>query len=569
MSDSPEHPNPPVPTPEEPVSPETPEAVPTSEAPNGLAPSPGIAPPVGLSAPEVSTPVYEAPQYEAPTFDAPSFEAPSFEAPQYQAPATTVPPVPAPEGSVPPVPAPQDPAPQDPAAGQYQPAAEQFPQQPVQPIDQPQFAAPQSDQQDPAPMYAQDPGPQYGQDLSQQQFVPMNAGNDAQFAQGAPYAAGMPGGPAGPGGPNDFGGPAGPGGPDGPKKGLSTGALIGIIGGGIALVVLLIIGGVMATGWMSGSGSSSEATSSGEGKSGGGKTEKNSKKPQSAGEAVELFLNSVAEGDASTARKLAGGSSSDELLTEEALAASLKVAPITNIVIEEDDSDADDFESTVTASFNIGDTSVTRDFKVWNSSNTFEIWDALTSLSFYALDGLEPKVNGIEVSSSSSLKAFPGAYQVTLGIEHFELDSKSDTIVIGDRNDASAASDLQSKLTDAAADEYRSLVAASLQLCLQSKTYTTDCGLEVSKELSGGEKVIDGTIIRTLDTEAEAKLKRLKPESSYSAPTVVSTYDYISVDTKAEVEKDGVRSEGALYGGGLMLKPTVDFSEDKLTVNWE
>lgn len=128
---------------------------------------------------------------------------------------------------------------------------------------------------------------------------------------------------------------------------------------------------------------------------------------------------------------------------------------------------------------------------------------------------------------------------------------------------------LKPRLTEAATEEYRSLVAESLAKCLESTTFTTDCGLEVSKELSGGEKVIDGTIVRKIDTEGEAKLKRLAPTTSYSTPTVVSTYDYITVTTTAQGDNNGTTEECTLYGGGSLLTPTVDFAEDEPKVTWE
>ncbi|MHA3684587.1 hypothetical protein ACXR2W_10060 [Leucobacter sp. HY1908] len=503
MSDSPDHPTTPAQDPQQPQQPQAAnpaEPTPSSAAPGGLAPSPGIAPPAGMAAPELSQPT----------------EQPQFAQPQFA---------------------------QEPTAPQYgQPQFEQAQFEQAQ-SEQPQFAQPQDPTQ---PQFAQEPAaPQYGQP----QFA-----QDPAAAQFAP-AAGGPGEPTAPGG------PAGPG---GPKKGLSTGAIIGIVGGAIALIILLVVGGLFAFRALSGpadSGDSAGSASSSE-----GKAIKRAKTPDGT---IEQFLNALAEGDANTARKLAGGATSDDLLSDEALAAQLKVAPITAIEVDPVVDEPNDYEATVTASFDIGDTTVTRDFKLWNSRDSWEISDALVSFSLDAFKGLEPQVNGIEVRPSTSQKAFPGAYQISLGLEQFELDSKVDTFVLGDRNDADAMYSLKPRLTEAATEEYRTLVAAALTKCLESTTFTTDCGLEVSQELSGGEKVIDGTIVRTIGTEGEAKLKRLEPTTSYSAPTVVSTYDYITVTTTAQVDNNGTTEEGTLYGGGMMLTPTVDFAEAKPKVTWE
>ena len=509
MTDSPDQPNAAANDPQQPLIPDASEPAPTSVAPGGLAPSPGIAPPAGMHAPELSQPEFTAPQ---PTSQEPSAlqfpEQPEYAQPEYA-----------------------------------QPAATQLPEQ--QPAA-PQYGQPQFEQQP----YPQDPAQQpYPQDPAAAQYAP---------------APGGPGAPMGPGGPAGPAGPGGPGGPTGPKKGLSTGAIVGIVGGAVALVVLLVVGGIFAVSAMF----SSTPSASGTGSSGSsdGEAVKSAKTPDGT---IEQFLTAVAEGDANTARKLAGGSTSDDLLTEEALAASLELAPITNIVVDPDVLQANDYEATVSASFDVGDTTVKRDFKLWNTSKTWEISDGLVSLSLNSFEGLDPEVNGVDVGTGSSIKVFPGAYQVTLGLDRFELDSKTDIFVIGDRNDTEVFYSLSPKLTEAATEEYRTLVAEAVKQCLTSKTFTTECGLEVSKELSGGEKVIDGTIVRKLDTEGEAKLKRLKPETSFSEPTIVSTYEYITITTTAEVDKDGERGTGELLGGGRMLTPKVDFAEDEPTVSWE
>lgn len=507
MSDLPEHPNSPQTDPQEPQDPQSPqEPQAPQETPFTAEPTPTSAAPEGLApSPGIAPPA--------------GITAPELSQPDLTQPDLTQPEQPA------------------------QPTQPQFGQDQSQPYGQ----FPEA-QQPAQPQFAQQP---YAQDPAQQPY-----GQDPAAAQ---YAA-APGGPGTPTGP---GGPAGPAGPIGPKKGLSTGAIIGIVGGAIALVVILIVGGIFALGAMSAPSGSAAGASSSNSDSKGFKT------PETAQDTVELYLNSVADGDATIARKLAGGATSDEFLTDEALANSLELAAITNIVVDEEASQIDDYEATVSATFDIGDTTVNRDFKLWKTSKTWEIYDGLVSISLDSFKGLEPSVNGIELSKTNSINVFPGAYQLTLGLEAFELDGKTDTFVLANRNDAEVFYEIKPKLTEAATEQYRTLVAESLKKCLESKTFTTECGLEVSTELNGGEKVIDGTITRTLDTEGEAKLKRLAPEVSYSAPTVVSTYDYITVTTTAEVDNAGTRESGTLYGGGSMLTPKVDFAAEKPTVSWE
>lgn len=458
MSDTPEHPN---------AADSDP--TPTSEAPEGLAPSPGIAPPAGMSAPEFSTPVYSAPELSAPELSAPEF-ATSAAAP----------------------------------------------------------VAPETPPAPPAPTAPTESAAQYVQDPAQQQF----ARNIAPPQVQQQFAAAPR------------------------KKGLSTGAIIGIVGGSVALVLVLIVGALALIGFAAAPSSSSSSSASPAAK-------------MNPAETTELFLTAIAEGDANTARKIAGGSTSDVLLTDEALKAALTTAPIANIAVDTDNLVESSYEATVPVTFDVGETTVMRDFKLFKSSNSWEIFDGFVSFSLDRFSGLDPQVNGLEVTSSSSLKAFPGAYTISLGVDSFKLDGTDDTFVLGTRDDADVFYELKPVLTDEAVATYRTMVAKSLGDCLALTTLTTPCGLEVSAELNGGEKVVDGTIVRKIDAEGEAKLKRLDPESSYDAPTVVSSYEYIPVTTTAEVDNAGTRESGTLYGGGSLLKPTVDFAAEALEVVWE
>ncbi|MBP1325516.1 hypothetical protein JOF28_000748 [Leucobacter exalbidus] len=543
MSDSPEHPTTPQPGQQDPTDPlatpaATPaEPTPTSEAPEGLAPSPGIAPPTGMAPPQAAQPEF------APDQGAQAFAAP---APEYPAAQQFIPQPPAPQYG-------QDQAPQfvpqEQVQVQVQPEqygqgqAPQYPHDPAQ-----QYGQNQASQygQDPAQQYGQGQAQQYGQDPAQQyaqqdqQYGQQQYGQDPaqqQFAQQAPqYAAA---------------GVGGPGGPFPPKKGLSTGAIIGIVGGAVALVIVLIIVSVFALGSFSSRGGTTVS-------------------PQlSASETVEKYLNALAEGDAATARTLAGGASSDVLLTDEALAASLEIAPITEIVVDPVKTAQSEYDATVSATFKLGDEVIKRDFKLWNAVKSWELSDGLVSFSARTFEGLDPAVNGIKVGTASSLKAFPGAYEFTLGVDTFEIEDNPGPILLTLRDDTESLYGLRPVPTEDTVETYRTLVKESLEACLAAKTFETECGLEVSSELEGGEKVIEKTIKRTIDAEGKAKLKRLKPEVSYDSPTILSTYDYVSVTTTAEVDNDGVRESGTLYGVGSLLKPTIDFAEDDPKVTWE
>lgn len=444
------------------------EPEPSSEVPEGLAPSPGLAPPTGIQPPQSFEP---APMYAPPVYQP---------APQYQAPV--------------------------------------FEQQPFQ---QPAFQAPQ----DQSSQFHQDP--QY-----------LRAPHDP--SQPAPYST--------PGQYNPSGVP--------PKKGLPTGAIIGIVAGAVVLL-LVIIGGIALIGSLANR-SSPYIDEPVYGAS----------SPEAV-EKVEDYLTALADGDAKTARAIIGETTDTSLLTDEVLAASNELAPISNIVVDVDDSyTIDSVETIVPATFDIGDETVTRDFSVWNfSDDEWEIFDGLVNISFTALDGMDFKVNGVE-PSSDYVPVFVGAYQITLDKEEFTLSGGTDTFVIADRDDASELYSVRPELTAEATKTFRDLVRASLAECLTSTALTTPCGIDVSRTETGGVKVVDGTVQRKLTTEGEAALNSLSPSSSYSTPMVISSHSLIRVDVTADTEKDGeVLSGVKVFAHPLM--PYVDFGQETLKVTWE
>lgn len=501
MSDTPEPQNPsqpdesaaaPASSPDAAAQPELHTPEPTSEAPEGLAPSPGIAPPAGIQPPEFQAPA--AAQYAPPQYQPPQYQPPQFGPPQYQA-------------------------------------------------GQPQAGQPQAGQpQDPAS--TQTGAAQAASDAPTQQ----------QWTPGAPFTPQQPGQPGQPG---QSGQPVGydPSQPQGPKKGLPTGAIIGIVAGGVVLL-LLIIAGVIAIGSALSRGPSPVSPAGG-----------STTGAQSAPAAVEEYLTALADGDAERARELVGGMSSDALLSDEVLEKSIELAPITNIEVDEETT-GDDTESVVSATFDIGDETVTRDFRVWNYSDEYEIFDGLVNVSLSSFAGLDATVNGVEPSEDYA-QAFIGTYQIELGVEEFALSGDTDTFTIVTDDDSSVLYEVQPVLTEEATQTFRDLVRASLTECVALTSLATPCGLDVTGPLSDGAMPIDGTIQRTLTAEGEAALSALVPEPSYDHPTVVSSYDYIQINTTLEAEKDGQRMSGDLLFGGNLLQPYVDFAQESPKVTWE
>lgn len=454
MSDTPDSQNP-----AQPEDSDSSRIEPTSEVPDGLAPSPGLQPPTGIEPPQVSAPQFLPPQSPAPQFLPPQSPAPQSQAPQYQP---------------------------------------------------PQFGPPQQPYQQP-----------------QQQYVPQ------------------------PGQPGAFD----PSQPTPPRKGLSTGAIIGIVAGGI--VLLLIVAGVVAIGALT----APRGT-------GGSANEESPSSAQTAPAAVDEYLTAIADGDAELAGSFVDRTSSDTLLTDEVLAKSAELAPITNIVVDEDVIEEDETESVVSATFDVGDKTVTRDFRVWNFSDEWQIFDGLMNVSLSPFGGLDSTVNGV-VPGDDYARVFPGTYQIELGVEQFTLSGDTNTFTLVTEEDSEAMYDVQPVLTEEATEKFRALVRTSLTECVAQTSLATPCGLDVTGPLSDGAMPVDGTIQRTLTAEGDAALNSLKPTPSYDQPTVVSSSDYIQINTTLEADVDGQRVSGELLFGGQLKQPHVDFAQKSPAVTWE
>ncbi len=330
--------------------------------------------------------------------------------------------------------------------------------------------------------------------------------------------------------------------PAAPKKPMSKGLLFGIIGGA-AVLVLLIAAAIIVPNLLRGA-------------------------APTASDAVEKYLTALSEGDAEAAITFVETYADDSLLTDEVLGASLELAPITDIVVEESE-DASEYEATVSASFAVGGETVERDFTAYNSSEDgWLISDGLVMATLSNFDGLGLTVNGVEPADSST-SLFPGAYQLALGYEQFALDSDTDTFTLSTDADSELFWDIYPVLTDDGAATFRSLVRTAIEECVAMKTLTTPCGMDITDIDLSGYTPVDGSVTRTITGDGQATLDSMLPEVDYSTPTLVSTYDTPDVDMTLQGTKDGTTSEFEVLFGGYMDTPSVDFAQETPTVTWD
>lgn len=330
--------------------------------------------------------------------------------------------------------------------------------------------------------------------------------------------------------------------PAAPKKPMSKGLLFGIIGGA-ALLVLLIAAVIVVPNLLRGPA------------------------PTASG-VVEEYLTAIADGDSAAALEFVDSYSDDSLLNDEVLAASLDLAPITDIVVEEPEGSSDDYETVVTASFAIGGETIERDFTVWNYGDEWQIGDGLVTTMLSGYEGLGVTVNGVEPGEDYPT-LFPGTYQLSLAYDEFELDSDTDTFTLVTDDDAEMLMDVRPVLTDAAGDTFRALVREAIEECVALKTLTTPCGMDITDIDLSGYTPVDGSVTRTLTEDGQQDLDEMQVEPDYSTPTLVTTYDSVDVDMTLQGTKDGVTSEFEVWFGGYTKTPSVDFAAEAPTVTWE
>lgn len=322
------------------------------------------------------------------------------------------------------------------------------------------------------------------------------------------------------------------------SRSVSKGALFGIVGGAVA-VVLIVAAAIVVPSLLRGP-------------------------ALSASDVVEDYLTALSEGDAEAALEYVTAYD-DALLTDEVLAASRDRAPIADIEVGEAQGTAE--QSIVPVSFTIGGEAVSRDFEVWHYGDDWQIYDGLVFAGFDGFDGLGLTVNGVEVGAQTYL--FPGSYQLAVSQDQFAVSGDVDTFTVVEARDGEALYELHPVLTYDGAATFRELVRASLQECIAMTSLSTPCGMDIADIDLNGYAPVEGSVTRTLTADGEAALKSLEAEVDYRDPTLVSTWDSIDVDMTLEGEKDGEKAEFEVWFGGYVGTPSVDFSEEDPTVTWE
>lgn len=294
-----------------------------------------------------------------------------------------------------------------------------------------------------------------------------------------------------------------------------------------------------------------------------------SPRPKTASDAVKGYLDALVAGDAETALQFVDQPPKDRtFLTDAVLKESAKEAPISGVKVGKP---AGAYGVQVTAGYRVGDEPVTQEFNVIKRGGNYRIDDGTSEVRLGSqATGLDLTVNGVAPDGAAAT-VFPGRYRIETTTQYIELGSDATFTVLTPVDDPVA--ELEPKLSSKGQQLFRTKVTAATKKCVASTKLKTGCDLQLSKKLSDGTKLTDGTVHRTMPASTKSELRHLKAELDPSSPTVAEGSLTGSIDVRVDGTKDGQSiSQGEIFGFGTgtqLGRPTIDMSADDLVVEWE
>ncbi|MGV8848931.1 MAG: hypothetical protein ACOH16_05225 [Propionibacteriaceae bacterium] len=398
-----------------------------------------------------------------------------------------------------------------------------------------------------APAYPPQPtGPAQAAPFPQQGANPYGApGAPAVPPYGQP-AGRNPAGPSGGPVPNPYGAPtpnlyAGPGVPPPrpsrpPKR---KGLLIGLIAGGVALLLIAVIG-VVGSLRMAADAASTEPD-----------------KASKSATALKGYLDALAAGDADKAKRYAMNPPAESpFLTGDFLKSTLAKNPITEVAVEaKTDYGTSSFAS---ASYRIGSTLVQGRYELTKVGKVWKLDDVVTTVKRPTYWGKLPVTINGTAAPSDSLAFFPGVYELGTGTPLLDFATASFTV----KEPGGYVSGLSSSAPQLSAKGKATIISKSqewLNQCLAAQeTNPKSCGMNTP--LPNGATLAAGTMTRTV-TSSGTPFATASPRVSSSDPSKVTMSSYVAIKVEA---KDAA---GKVYQGSASVSTvTGTISGENITV---
>lgn len=290
----------------------------------------------------------------------------------------------------------------------------------------------------------------------------------------------------------------------------------------------------------------------------------------SAAAAVQGLFEAIAAADSGAALGYLEVEGSTDMITDEVLAVSAELAPITDIVVTPPVSVSEAFRSAdVTISYRLGSTAVEQVYQVRDpeEDNTWVVDGALNELMLYdTFEGLEISLNGATITSEE-LTLLPGAYELTTSTTYFTLTGDTEFRVT-DLYHAETPT-FEPALTEDGVTAFREAVTAAVEECVSSTTLEAGCGLDLPEELSDDTVLEDGTLERTLSDRAQESLESMEVTLSVADPTLAEGSHIGAVDVTARCSQGEVTGTCELVFAPALGAPSIAMTDPDLVVLWD
>lgn len=297
-----------------------------------------------------------------------------------------------------------------------------------------------------------------------------------------------------------------------PTKPRRTGLviLLSVLG----LCLLLVVGGLLLR--PQNTTTSGTGSSPGSGASGGGSV--TPPVTASASDAVRGYLEALAAADAETALSYAANRPDDSaLLTDEVLAASNAIAPITDIEVEPTTASG---AAEVQAHYSIGTSDVidTR-FELVETASGWRLEKVASEVTVDEFPAFGT-INGAAVPSADAFTLFPGSYQLGTSDGRYQV---SGTFLVESVDGNAGTLKVPAKLSSTGVTAVRSAAQKRLNACIkENKMHPSDgCGFWIRAEDENGKK-FKPKKVRWHITSGANTLKSVKLTVSANDPTVAA-----------------------------------------------
>lgn len=282
-----------------------------------------------------------------------------------------------------------------------------------------------------------------------------------------------------------------------------------------------------------------------------------------AADTVRSYLEAIAGGHAGEARALVLDAPTDApFLTDEVLAKSQAIAPLTDIVLAEV---TETRPESVRASYKLGDRQISYiEFPVSRQADGSYLLDGVAKpISSSDVNGLPLVVNGVK-GDTGEVAVFPGVYEISTSSEYVDLEvSNFEVRSAGDFDEFEP----EYSLTTTGRETFVKAFRSSIDKCIASAKLDAGCGLVPLR--SSDYELIEGTVERELTEEAKAYLENPKVRIDDEEPVAEASGVKIRVRTQVDCKKGSTRSTCDAGQGRLQMgTATADLTELPLKIVW-